>query len=712
MKTSYIKPKNDFVCDGMYVFSKKVTLEKAETYKINIFTTGRYTLKINGKYICEGPCKGHEYVRYYDSVETDAFVLGENKIEIIVMHINDDKGFTTVHKTRKPEVIFEAVSENGRIATDEPWECRRDGRYTLSFAWWKFIAPFERVDFSGGYEDMEAEIADGFDFEKGKETSYGIAWAQLLDPRPIPMIYPDEEISFSVVKKGDGFLELDAGKYTTAKVEFLLAKNSEVKIIYSECYEKEDGKGIRDDSTGFLKGKEECFYDYVKTGDKDEVYSPFWYRAFRFIRIEAKNAEDVLKSAKAYFWHYPADFDGNFECSDESFNKMQEISINTMLCCANETFVDCPYYEQQQYDMDATIEIAIWERMTRDTRLVRKCVEEFAASQQDSGLILANYPATYKQIIPGFSLFWIFMLSDYLDWTKDISFVKRFVGNVDKNLDYFDRTLSPEGLVTRGDYWDFVDWVPAWEAGEPVAEKGKAITIYTMYYAYALLQAADICEKVGRAAMSEDYKKKYQSIKAALLKHCFDGERGLFRDSTDGGYSMHTIIWAILAEIKTGADAKKLLSHIDDPDVSKSSFSMNYYLFRALEKCGMLEKIFENFGGWQKMIDLNCTTWCENPDSPRSECHGWSSAPLYEFSSNILGVKVGFSDEIVIAPVVPGKLTFAKGTVPTRFGCVNVSWTKDEVGFEINIKAPAGVRKKLVMPDGEIKIFEENVTEI
>lgn len=711
MKTNYITMKGDFFTQGIYEFSKKVCLEKGDKYNINIYTTERYILKINGKYICEGPCKSHEYVHYYDSVETDAFVSGENEIKIIVMHIIEDKNFSSVFKVRKPMVIFEAVSESQRIVTDDSWICRKSNRLELVPGRWPFVAPFENMDFSGGYTDFEIETAGGFDFEKGRETDVGIAVSPLLDPRPIPMIYPGEERDFTVVRKGDGFIELDAGKYTVAKMEFLIAKESQVKIIYSERYEHEGGQKERDDISGYLRGGDLGYCDCVKTGDKDETYSPFWYRAFRFIRVEADNPEAALKSIKARLWHYAIDKDGNFECSDSAYNKMQEISMNTMLCCTNEVFMDCPYYEQLQYGMDATIEMAVWRRMTGDTRLAKKCIEEFAASQQDSGLILAQYPSARKQIIPGFSLFWIFMLSDYLDWTRDISFVKRFLGNMEKNLEYFDRVLSPEGLVTRGMYWDFVDWVPQWKNAEPILEKGKVITVYSMYYAYALLLAADICEKVGRSGMGEDYKKRYEKIKTAIKEHCFDKERGLYRDSTDGAYSMHAIIWAVLAEIETGEAADTLLSHINDADVRKSSFSMNFYLFRAFEKCGKVGEIFKNLGGWQKMIDMHCTTWCENPDNPRSECHGWSSAPLYEFSSNILGVKVGFNEEIAISPYMPENLTYAKGTVPTRFGNVEVSWTRDGGKSNINVKAPQGVEKKLILPSGEIKIFGKDITE-
>ena len=709
MKSNFVCINENFVPEGVYEFSKTIKLEKKENFKINIYTSGIYLLKINERYICEGPAKSSEDIRYYDTVITDAFIKGDNEIKIVVMHVPCKKHFTTTYKTYVPEFIFEAISETYDIASDETWKCEKNNGFHLAETRFNSVVPYEEIDFNQGKENFELVCKGIFDFEKGLETFCGIAKGKELAPRPIPMIIPEEEKEFNVVKSGDNFVELDAGEYTTAKVYFTFKENADVKIIYAERYKKEkDDKGICDDDSGEIKG----YFDAVKTKDKI-CYSPFMFRSFRYIRIEAKNIKDVLLSAKFRKWHYPMTFDGKFACSDENFNKMYAVSENTMLCCTHDTFYDCPYYEQRQYEMDSAIEAMILMRMTKDTKIVKKCIEEFAASQQPSGLLLSIYPSDRKQIIPGYSLYWIFMLYDYIQYTKDYETAQKLIGNLDKIITYFKMTLSADGLITKGIYWDFVDWVIGWDNGEPVTEKGKAITVYSMYFAYALLCASKICEKTGRKGLAEEYKEEYIKVKQSIKKNCYDEEKGMYKDSKDESkYSVHTIIWAILAEIETGEDAVKLLGHLKDEDVAKASFAMNFYLFRALEKCGKTDEIFNNLEGWRQMIDMHCTTWRERPNANvRSECHGWSSAPLYEFSSNVLGVKVGFNDEITINPHIAG-LTFAKGTVPTRFGTVSVSWTNDENGFKLNVKAPEGVAKKVIMPDGRVIDFSLSETKI
>ena len=169
---------------------------------------------------------------------------------------------------------------------------------------------------------------------------------------------------------------------------------------------------------------------------------------------------------------------------------------------------------------------------------------------------------------------------------------------------------------------------------------------------------------------------------------------------------MHTIIWAVLSELETGESARKMLSRIWEPELQRTSFAMNYYLFLAFEKCGQPEQIFQNLGGWNKMMDMHCSTWCENPDNPRSECHGWSCAPAYAFSAHLLGVEVGMEDQILIHPVT-ADLRWAEGVVPTRFGPVSVAWQKENSAFCVEIQGYEGVLKRLRLPDGTEYNFTE-----
>ncbi len=700
-----IAPKEAAKC-GMYVFRRSVFLEKSEKAEIKIFAAVRYILYINGRYICEGPCRGSADVRYYDSIVSDAFLKGNNEISVEVMHLTDPAEFSSVFKTNRPILVFSAKFQNKIIESDSSWKCTFRKGHKLVYFDWKFIPPNEEIQIP--VQEALSETEEIFDLKDSVPNHVGAFFTTPFRERPIPMIYPQKEETFRIVKKGKNFVELDAGLYVTAKLKVNVRKNSDVKILYAECYEKEDGKKIRDDQSGFLRGA----YDMIHTKEEAYTFQTFWFRAFRFVRIEAQEIDQAIERVGFMRCGYPLKEEGKFECSESAFNEMQTVSIHTLKCCMHEIFMDCPYYEQQQYLMDSAIESAALMRLSSDTGLIRKCIKEFAFPQREDGLLPANYPCSFTQVIPGFSFFWIFLLKDYLEYTKDVNFVFGHIGTMDRILSGFDAVVKKKGFITKSIYWDFVDWVPGWDYGVPVIGSTEALTIYNLYYAYALTCAEFIALKIGRKELSEEYKRRFQDIQTVLYRNCYDVKEELFKDGSETAtYSMHTVIWAILSETVTGEQAQrmveKMMDRIGKGSLSKSSFSMNYYLFRALEKAGKYEYAACFMEDWKKMLLLHCTTWCENPDQPRSECHGWSTAPLYEFSANVLGVKYSFEDEIQIVPQNPGNLTYAKGVVPTRFGPVKVSWRVIDKQFIISILSPYGVRKKILLPDREEHVFWE-----
>ena len=697
MDPKFIVAEKTLSNSGLYLFEKDITVPKDQKATVKIFASARYILYINGKYVCEGPCRGYHGVNYYDTAEV-TLENGVNRICVKVLNVNDICAFTTVFKTTLPLCVFEAVTENQTFVSDSSWSCRYvDGHFFNRQGFYP-LAPYEEV--ICGSKPVRVgvkELDNSFEFVKeGYFRIGGIADPIFIKERPIPMIYPEKEIPIHIVKRGENYIDFGAEEYATAKLKFKIAKNSSVKITYSECYEFSDGKGLRDDTSGTLKG----YFDTVKTADEEFVFEPFWFRTFRFIRIEGDF--EAVTDIAAQSVHYPFEVVADFNCSDETYNKIFDVSRHTLNCCAHEIVVDCPYYEQQQYIMDASVEFAVVSKMTKDRRLTKKALLEFAMSQQETGLLMANYPSQYIQIIPGFSLFLILMLRDYLEESGDIAFATNLIGTVDRILSYFGEMAAKKGYITKSRYWDFVDWVPRWENGTPNVGENEALTVYNLYYAATLRAAAEICRRLKRNGLAAEYDERYKCLADTVNRLCFNEEKGLYRDgSKSESYSAHGIVWAILSEVAPKERWDTLIAHLFDKDVAKCSFSMNFYLFRALEKCNKYHLAFPVFNQWKQMLDNHCTTWCENPDSPRSECHAWSCAPYYEFLTNVLGVKVGFENEITIKPT-PNTLTFARGTASTRFGEVSVEWNKTGSKFSLKLKGAEGVRKKIILPSGKV----------
>jgi hypothetical protein len=91
------------------------------------------------------------------------------------------------------------------------------------------------------------------------------------------------------------------------------------------------------------------------------------------------------------------------------------------------------------------------------------------------------------------------------------------------------------------------------------------------------------------------------------------------------------------------------------------------------------------------MLETGLTTFAEQPDPTRSDCHAWSASPIYEFLATVCGIEPaspGFAT-VRIEPHL-GHLKKASGSVPHPRGEIKVELEREG----------AGVRAKIILPPG------------
>ncbi|MBQ8404376.1 MAG: hypothetical protein IJX55_08150 [Clostridia bacterium] len=714
---------------AFYNFTKTFTLEKkASSFVLNVSADTRYKLYVNENFVCEGPCQGGEDVQYFESADAAEFLhAGENTVRIYVQHIVGEL-FLTEYRREQPAVWFKSTVkfENGEeteIVSDKTWLCAEDlgvkthvckGMHTT-------MPPNETVFAEKGEKPLEVCVLYLPRLETKCIDRYGASEKYVLAPRPIPLFGAGEEKELKPERKGENFFEFDAEEYTTAyvRVRFKAPKGSAVRVIYSECrafeehYLDEDGdphvrtvKKNRDDAEGAIFGA----YDLLYGAGETREHTFFWFRSFRYIRVECDEPFDVQIFAARYVYPFTkfacGEGVGNFASNKKYLDDMWKISINTVECCTHETFVDCPYYEQGQYSMDGMLESLFALRLSNDTSMPKKFIEDLGRCQNAEGLVPAKAPCTFDQLIPTFAMFWVMTVREYLRYTADVAFAKKYTGTIDKALECFNSFIDERGIVGETHYWNFIDWVPEWSKNGSIDEGRTTLTVYSMMYAAALSDAAEVCKICGRPGLAEEYKTRREALISAINAHCYDVEKGMYTDVPGRRlFSQHTTIWAVLSGCVCGEAAKGLIERtFSYNDVSLTTFSMNYFTFRALEKAGVYEKYAPTvFEGWKKMVDMHCTTWCENPDSPRSECHGWSSTPMYEISAMVLGVYPaadGFA-KVKIAPVSVPEGFRASGRVPIPEGYIDVAVSRKGGKMSLSVSASRELEMEIVLPKSE-----------
>lgn len=723
---------------------------------VQISADTRYKLYVNETLVEVGPTRGDLQVWFYDTVDIAPYLhAGENMLAVAVLRYPEDPsaGNHGMFRTATPGlyVAGQAVDEAGNaydLGANASWRCViapevRFCREEVVFAplivheeaagsalthGWQSVsyddAPWAAVEYPRGKVPeavspgnlhprripsmyrQPRRFAGVFDLRQSVHT--GDAWERFLAGEQALVIPPHSEERVVVT----------AGAEMTGYMHMALAEGAgaEVALLYSEAYvqdalegpEQIPVKGDRlDKENGHLAGYRDVYHvaGLGTAGGRAEVYEPYWFRTFRFVEVTIRTGEAPLTLQALNYAEtgYPLEIRTQVLTSDESHQDIWEISERTLRRCMQETYTDCPFYEQLQYIMDARSQILYTYAVSADDRLARQCLDDLRRAQRYDGLLNCCYPNCNPNVIPGFSIYYILMLHDHMMYYGDRELVADHLPVVERILRYYERHLAPEGYVGQlgtvngqGRFWSFIDWAQEWNAtsGMPPAGLSGPITMESLLYVYGLQHAAGLEEFLGRHEDAVVLRDRATMVQDALRRHCMNAE-GLLQDGPGiEEYSQHGQVFGILTgtvDVETGR--RNLLRTLEEPGFAQCTVAMRFYLFRALEQTGLYAYTDRCWEAWRQMLRQHCTTCVEGEFYARSECHAWGALILYELPSVTLGVRPAAPgyQRVRIAPV-PGYLTHAAGTVYTPRGSIQVSWTLDEDGqMQVQYTLPAGM---------------------
>lgn len=230
---------------------------------------------------------------------------------------------------------------------------------------------------------------------------------------------------------------LDQETLTTGYPELLVSKGkgSTIRLTYSESlFDSKGSKGNRNE----IEGKSILGYSdyFLPDGKAERLFRPLWFRSWRYLQMEIEtNGEPLqINSFWSEFAAYPLKENAIFESDQSGLKKIWNVGWSTARLCANETYFDCPYYEQLQYVGDTRIQALISLYVSGDYRLVRYAIMNLNESQFYEGLTRSRYPSANPQIIPPFSLYWVDMVNDYWTLRDDPEFIKSFLPGIENVL--------------------------------------------------------------------------------------------------------------------------------------------------------------------------------------------------------------------------------------------------------------------------------------
>lgn len=703
-------PSASIADNRIYLFRKTFTLtEKPVSAPLNISAEARYKLFVNGRRAAFGPCRSSAEEKYYDTLDLAEYLReGENELYCEVLTLADNSDMT------HPQVIF-GVRRTGNlllaveldcgetiIRTDDTWEAAPSPYADFTMRNWGLSAALFEENVHDGEPVWEnAKKAARVDSPREQPYPWGIVNAMFVRPRPIRMMY-QKEVPFT--DSGDGYWIADELTFGFPVLTF--QGKGKVKVTYAESFGHGGEKKNRLDRTLSFGGASDEI-----TVDGTLTFEPFWFRCARIIKIETEGDVKLTKFAFDEVG-YPLTYPETCDFGSDTDNKLWKISVATLMRCMQESYEDCPYYEQLQYAMDTSLQMIFNYQLTDDDALARKAIHDFRLSQLGDGLLSSRYPTVQVQYIPSFSFYYIFMVAEHYKRFGDKKLVRENLRAIDGVLEWFDGCIDETGLLKRTMYWDFIDWATTWgrTAGEPVVSDGCHMAIASAMYVYFLRTAAELMDLCGRSCVAAEYRGRADDVAAAIEKLCWKEEKGLYSDDISGDhFSQHMQVWCTLNGMADEARARQIMENAI-PLETKCTFAYGYFWFRALEQVGLYGETERMMDRLRGLIDLDCSTIPETPDAPRSDCHAWGAIAIYEFAAVVLGVRTISAAEkkIRIAPRINGR-TYAKGDVYTGCGKVWVDWKVDDGVFFLHIESAEGAHKEIVLPNGAVFTTDDAV---
>jgi hypothetical protein len=316
--------------------------------------------------------------------------------------------------------------------------------------------------------------------------------------------------------------------------------------------------------------------------------------------------------------------------------------------------------------------------------------------------------------------------TDYYRNTGDAAFIQQALPWLEGQLTYDSTLTDSNGLIvtgpaistTNGGFdWDFYD-----------GAKTGLVTAFNELYYKNLRDLAYVEASLGSAAKAAAYSQTADRVREAINTVLFNPASGTYylSESDHTTFAQDANAMSVLFGVAPAERApgivralKSLWGPHGSAPFSGSTFSslISPYITAFEVEAAYLagdaadaERLLHLT--WDQMMDRRgpffTGTFWENIGAdgtatlPRTSlAHGWASGPTPIMTGFVLGVQPGEPGyrTFSVAPH-PGSVRWAQGVVPTPFGRIFVSWSRDDDRFSLTVQAPAGTSASIALPDG------------
>lgn len=723
---------------GVYKFRKDLELKDVpKEFIVHVSGDTRYKLYVNGSMVSMGPSRSYKFQWRYETLDLAPY-LKEGKNVIASLVWNEGSAKAIANSTIRSGFLLMGEGEAQILNTDNSWKCIQDKSVTplsVTLSGYYALGPAENVDMkqaitnwqSPDYNLSDWKDAQAFSLALPHDTNSqngGYTGTHLLVSSPLPQM-ERKETRFQLVRK-DGGLKLPADFPATANqvtvpahlstdllldnkeltnaffhMAFSKGKDAKIGITYAETLYSDNEfskKGNRNEVEGkFLSGKTD---QVISSGADNQQYTTMDWRTYRYVNLHIETGDEplILNDLGGTFVGYPFQMNAQLDTDNQELKDILETGWRTARLCAQETYVDCPYYEQLQYLGDTRIQALISLFNSGDDRLVKNYLRQSDLSRNAEGITMGRAPSDEAQYITPYALCYIYAIHDYMRYGSDQELVKELLPGAEQILNYFYRYQQTDGRLKNLPGWNFSDWVygPTWQQGMALRGADGSSSLMDFQLLYGYQKMAELEKMFGHEEMSLTYTQRANQLKESIQQTYWSADRGLYSDRIEkDNFSQHANSWAILCGMGNAELRKEIGRKLtEDKTLAPCSLYYSFYLMQALTEAGYGNDLLKWLDPWRENLAMGLTTWAEDltPDTSRSDCHAWGATPNIEFFRTLLGIDSS-SPAFATVKIEPhlGDIKQIGGTMPHPKGKISVSYKVSGSKLKATIELPENV---------------------
>lgn len=440
--------------------------------------------------------------------------------------------------------------------------------------------------------------------------------------------------------------------------------------------------------------------EWICNGETDQRLTPIWWRSGCYCLLEIETGDEPLELTRLRLLRsgHPFQWVDCFRMTpDCNLDPILDACRRTLEAGSWDTYEDSPFYEQLQYVSDTRLEILITYVCNGNADLPLRALELMDQSRQQwNGLCAARFPCRKAQLINTFSLLYVCCVQDLMMWRNEPERVRQLLPGVRHTLDIARTWENTDGLIEAPPGWSFVDWDPTekqWRTGVPPGADTGISGPVNLIYLLSLQAAADLEDHLGEPEAAAGFRRRAERSAENIRRTFLSSEQTVLCDNPEHQhFSTQSQILGILTGIFQEAEAHQALDTAEKEGYLPPSFAFRFYLFEALRKLGRAGEIPSRLRAWQEMLDTGASTVFENQEPTRSDCHAWSSHPLFHLPCSVAGIRPaspGFRT-VHIEPQ-PGSLESLEAVMAHPDGLIRLELHFSESGCEVEVELPEGI---------------------